>query len=798
MKYDLTLRFYRRQWGGGAINWKGPKSPYINLDEITLTVSSDEALYPFSKKCLYFIKNKVRWENSDRLKAKRQSDDSLELLQKSFEDIFKSDCSIDELIKKINKSDLIEVSFPFENEALGWAARVFPWEDTLSILSGSKSRNQPLLVIRHLSTQRHFKHQNADTLKMIMCVDSAPGHIKKDYNFSNEIYLALSAFHPLISEANLQDIVKDPTFEEFKTQIVNQQPSIVHIAAIDNLYFTEKLQVDVKSETDEDLGKDDVKSQFDGLVMASSKKNKDYDKVNYLEFSDFFAQLTSKPELIAYAACNTYSRLAPLTVASGVATTIGFDDNLSDEASSTFFDKFYTELKATKGDILAAYEVGFLGIHSTNYDYYTTPVLWTCRRLFHETRDIERISVSKFSEDDFISSDSDLRPDLITDPTSPDQIVSSPRPDPFRVIWETKSEINYSHLHNGLALFETLQLFNIPRGIPNVNVQIELIGVGDKAVWRKQIDTQGLRFKDINQEKPTLPLSAPNLRRVQETINASFSLTVKFGREIRYRDTKNVRILPIDQWTDDEENRKWLPSFVLPRDPAVSKIIRSADRYLAALTDNSNAGFDGYQRLYVTDKPDYDVVDLQVRAIWCAILYEQNIRYIDPPPTYSKSQTEQRLRTPTQILSEERATCIDTSILLASCLEYIGLHPVIFLIWGHAFPGWWRNPDEMIIGAEMKEMPSSEERLKLENGDGWVFDKRIFGEFLARLNNGSLAAIESTELCNAGGFFNALNATQGHFSDIAIFDAMIDIKKARIEPNPVTPLPIVFGDHYDR
>ena len=114
----------------------------------------------------------------------------------------------------------------------------------------------------------------------------------------------------------------------------------------------------------------------------------------------------------------------------------------------------------------------------------------------------------------------------------------------------------------------------------------------------------------------------------------------------------------------------------------------AADRYLRALCDDSAAGFDGYQQ--AAELPG--IVDLQARAIWLPF-YDFHLRYINPPPTYTKIETgiAQRLRTPSQVLEEGRATCIDLALLFTSCLEYVGIYPVIFLISGHAFPGWWRN-----------------------------------------------------------------------------------------------------------
>ena len=76
----------------------------------------------------------------------------------------------------------------------------------------------------------------------------------------------------------------------------------------------------------------------------------------------------------------------------------------------------------------------------------------------------------------------------------------------------------------------------------------------------------------------------------------------------------------------------------------------------------------------------------------------------------------------------------------------------------------------------------------------WMIEKAGFREILTFVNNGSLALIESTELCLNGGFYNAIEKTDGHLSDMSIFDAMIDVRKARTDSHPVTPLPIIFGE----
>jgi hypothetical protein len=85
-------------------------------------------------------------------------------------------------------------------------------------------------------------------------------------------------------------------------------------------------------------------------------------------------------------------------------------------------------------------------------------------------------------------------------------------------------------------------------------------------------------------------------------------------------------------------------------------------------------------------------VDLQVEAIWAALLHEWQLGYINPPPTYADTREgvmpldSQRLRTPSSVRRARMGTCIDLALLFAACLELVDIHPVIFLLDGHALP----------------------------------------------------------------------------------------------------------------
>jgi hypothetical protein len=335
---------------------------------------------------------------------------------------------------------------------------------------------------------------------------------------------------------------------------------------------------------------------------------------------------------------------------------------------------------------------------------------------------------------------------------------------------------------------------------PPVEVRVELNAENETALWRQSLAFGDSPGTESLRSRVRVPLGARALRRVQESTRSSLFVDVRCGSHILFQQSSQVTLLPVDEWRDTDDDRRWLPSFVLPRDPAVRQIMAAADRYLRALCDSSGAGFDGYQQ--ATKWPE--IVDLQARAIWCALLYDFRLHYINPPPTYTKTETgiAQRLRTPSQVIGEGRGTCIDLALLFTSCLEYVGIYPVIFLISGHAFPGWWRNENSYqafagfsyINVAAGREVDMAMRPMATDEYAQWmVTDDTGFRELVTPLREGNLAALESTMLCSSGAFEEALQAGRENLADAAIFDALINIQRAREGDNPVTPLPIV-GD----
>ncbi|MCU1446851.1 DUF4011 domain-containing protein [Cryobacterium sp.] len=138
-----------------------------------------------------------------------------------------------------------------------------------------------------------------------------------------------------------------------------------------------------------------------------------------------------------------------------------------------------------------------------------------------------------------------------------------------------------------------------------------------------------------------------------------------------------------------------LSAHVLPNHPEVATLLGEAAELLEART--GSATMPGYQ-----SGPER--VDQVVEAIFGAIR-ARGIRYATPPASWADDG--QKVRTPGEVLgtgptagagaSGGVGTCLDTVVVMAAALEQAGLHPLLWVVAGHAFLGYWR--EEETLGA---------------------------------------------------------------------------------------------------
>jgi hypothetical protein len=366
---------------------------------------------------------------------------------------------------------------------------------------------------------------------------------------------------------------------------------------------------------------------------------------------------------------------------------------------------------------------------------------------------------------------------------------------------EVPGEINYSLLHNQRPLLGKLTLTRLVKDpLEDINVLVELNMGAENYPFRctlLELREPQLAMASMIQ----VPLTASLPRSLRERVHSTVYIRVTCGGRTARESTKRVTLIPVDEWVDDTDNNPWLPSFVLPRDPAILRIIQSSRRYLIGFRDDPAAGFDGYQSVDGDADDPTAGVDAQVRAIWTALVNEYRLQYINPPPSYSDQS--QRLRTPSDILASGTGTCIDLTLLLASCLEYIDIYPVLVLLTGHAFVGYWRSEEQHEAFLEMRRLPANvpapgdpaarAAAVPFVDQYGWRLTRLQYDEIMTHVASGELVMLEATFLTSASSFADAVEEGRANMRSKRQFDSLLDIRSARSATPPVTPLPII--DH---
>jgi len=273
-----------------------------------------------------------------------------------------------------------------------------------------------------------------------------------------------------------------------------------------------------------------------------------------------------------------------------------------------------------------------------------------------------------------------------------------------------------------------------------------------------------------------------------------------------FHECRSVTLQAVDEWQDDGVATFWLPSFVQPRDPAISALVRDARHILGALADDYHAAFDGYQ----SDDPAR--VDLQAQALWAAVMQHWSVAYINPPPSFTTQS--QRLRRPGDVLAERAGTCIDLALLCAAALEYVDIEPLLVLAPGHAYVAYCRKPREEgrelftknNVTANAAEPEAGEAVLSEADALGssasasasgerslppWAYDQRQHRQIAQVLKEGKIAALEATYLTRLMPFSAALEEGARKLGRRIDFDCLLDVRRAR--QCHVTPLPLIYG-----
>jgi hypothetical protein len=720
----------------------------------------------------YVLRNRRRWADREASREEQAERSRALLDQLGIEP---------ERMRAIASAGLVEVSVPFVAEEVGWEARVFPWEYALSGATRAVRRGLPLTVVRHLDRLGRRSPRPRSSIERLLFVEAAPCGLRAGFSFDSERKLVQSN---LGLAARGVRILEDPTRLELEQAVKELAPDVVHLTGFDTHQgLTE-------------LGLQDGDEAFDGILLRETGGKPD--PVAALDLARLVNSAQTKPFLVACNLFDSAARTAALCVAEGARAAVGFQDRFDDSLTELFFAHFYRELPRLDWNEHRAFLVAWKELRNAPQGLAGTGVVLWSSRSIRETPEVA--AAQGDGRPRARAAPPGRKPRAAARTLAPAPVAETPSVAPAAigdlVSVEVKplERLNYSMLHNNRPLFESLILRKfVPQRMEDVSVGVELHVGTDSYPFRMSLDLDA-PVHDLNR-LVRVPLTSALGRSVRESVHTSLFVEVTWKDNVLYRNTHRVTLLPVDEWRDDDSDRIWLPSFVLPRDPAVARIVDAAQRYLMTLLDDSGAGFDGYQSYDPEAEDPGEAIDLQVQAMWAALSYELPLSYINPPPTYTSAS--QRLRTPSQVIDGRRGTCIDLALLVASCLEYVDIYPVIFLLEGHAFPGYWRSEEahERFQRVDLPESavaagaPSGALRSSGPQGQryAWYFEKEHYGEIVELVRAREIVPMESVWLTHRGGFWDAIDEGTKNLRSKREFSGMLDVVVSR---DKVTPLPI--------
>jgi len=246
-----------------------------------------------------------------------------------------------------------------------------------------------------------------------------------------------------------------------------------------------------------------------------------------------------------------------------------------------------------------------------------------------------------------------------------------------RIVADISNSFTYASYQNAIPVLRS--------------IMIENLGSGHYAPCKVEVTSSPafLRPKtwQIDRLAPgdVLPLSdrraeldAGYLAGLNEAERGEITVRLTCGEEVLDEQLIPVRLLARDEWGGVSDMAQLLPAFVMPNDPAVSRVLRKAAQRL--VEHGHPSGLDGYQ----TGDPKRAY--MLTAAIYSAVA-SMGVFYAEPPASFE--HRGQKVRRPTTIAEERLATCLDTTLLFAGALEAAGLHPVILMFRGHAALGVW-------------------------------------------------------------------------------------------------------------
>ena len=252
---------------------------------------------------------------------------------------------------------------------------------------------------------------------------------------------------------------------------------------------------------------------------------------------------------------------------------------------------------------------------------------------------------------------------------------------PLSIQVDYADTLNYAMVLNGIPFLRKITVTNqSDRDLKQLKISVSFQENIAKSFTRTlDVLPSGL---EVDLGQITVELNPEYLFHLTEAMTALMKIEISEDGTVLMEETREVHVLSYNEWQGMDTMPEVLTAFVTPNHPAIDNILVEASHILRE--SGKDPSFEGYQ------KGDINRVREQVHAIFMA-LKNQEITYIGPPASFVARG--QRVRLSSEVLEKKMGTCLDLTLLFASCLEAVSIHPLIILIKGHSFLGYWQEEE---------------------------------------------------------------------------------------------------------
>jgi hypothetical protein len=318
----------------------------------------------------------------------------------------------------------------------------------------------------------------------------------------------------------------------------------------------------------------------------------------------------------------------------------------------------------------------------------------------------------------------------------------------LKISCSAADNVNVAFYQNAVPIIRDLALENtLGHNLADISVHLTAVPPFlNPGIWRidRIADRAVHHIRSLD-----LKLDPAFLAGINSSRRGELRIQVEASGAVLAEQAIEINLLPPSHWGGVNSAPELLAAFVRPTDPSVDVILREASDKLAGA--GRDEAMDGYRK--GTKARTWEIAD----AIWAALV-SHSIAYVLPPKSFERSG--QIVRGPGDVLTRKVGTCLDLTLLYASCLEQAGLNSVLALTAGHSFVGIWLV-DEDFSSTVIDDPQMLRKRVQLEE----------------------MVVVETTLLTGShpARFKQAVEAAKKLIAEDAVspFELAVDVRRAR-------------------